>query len=73
MSIDAILATEDRRFYIGVLSGEECQCGRAKKRGRALCWGCYKRLPRDIQQDLYQAINAGFEAAYDEAVLYLNS
>lgn len=25
---------------------EECECGRRKKRGEALCWVCFEERPR---------------------------
>ena len=61
----------DRRFYMAGLSGEQCQCERWKRRGMALCHRCHKRLPAAMQRALYQPIGNGFEAAYDEAVEYL--
>jgi hypothetical protein len=58
----------DRQFYMAVLSIEQCQCGRWKRRGMTFCHRCYKRLPTVMQRALYQPIGNGFEAAYDEAV-----
>lgn len=56
------------KFYAGVLKGEECQCGRPKKRGRAVCTGCYYALEPHMQRALYRKIGNGFEEAYEEAV-----
>lgn len=61
----------DRLFYAGVLKGEECQCGRYKQPGYALCFRCYRELPGDLKRALYRRMGEGFEAAYDEAVSYL--
>ena len=60
--------SDRRRFYMAVLSGEQCQCEHWKRRGMALCHRYYKRLPAEMQRALYRPIGAGFEAAYDEAV-----
>ena len=65
--------TSDRRFYVNVLKSPECQCGRTKKPGRALCWPCYQPLPRYMQDDLHQSLGDGFEEAYEAAVAWLNS
>ena len=72
MTIDEIAKAEDRKFYIEVLKGNGCQCGRPKYRGKALCFHCYKLLPRDLQADLYKSIGNGFEEAYEQAISYLN-
>ncbi len=63
---------DDRLFYIGVLTSEQCQCERIKKQGRALCFGCFIKLPGDLARALYRPIGAGFEAAYDDCCRYLN-
>lgn len=62
----------DLKFYTSVLKSEECQCGRNKKRGMALCYNCFKELPNDMQRNLYNRLNSGFQEAYEEAVKYLN-
>lgn len=62
----------DHRFYIETLKGDECLCERWKRRGMAFCYGCYKKLPTEMQRALYQPIGRGFEGAYNEAVAYLS-
>ena len=64
--------TEDTKFYVDVLTGEECQCGNYKKRKMALCYNCWQKLPEHMQKDVYKRIHSGFEEAYDEAVEWLN-
>ena len=59
------------KFYLEALKSDGCQCGRTKKRGMAVCYTCWKRLPRDLQQQLYWRIGDGFEEAYDAAIAYL--
>ena len=61
----------DKKFYLDVLKDEECQCGRFKKRGMALCYGCYDSLPKDMKNALWQPVGGGFGPAYEEAVRYL--
>lgn len=69
---DAIIKKEStdkpRNFYLQVLQGEECQCGRSKKRGMALCYYCWCRLPKDVRVDLYSPMGEGFEEAYEAAI-----
>ena len=59
------------KFYVDVLRSDECQCGRGKHPKKALCWTCYKALPRDKQQALYNPLGNGFEEAYEDAVQWL--
>lgn len=63
---------KDQKFYFEELRSEECQCGRAKKRGWALCHKCYSSLPHEMQIALYRQIGDGYEEAYEEAVAWLN-
>jgi len=63
---------KDRKFYYDELMGEECQCGRPKRKRRSFCYKCYSSLPHHMQRDLYQLIGQGYEEAYDEAVRWLN-
>ena len=66
------LSMQDRQWILDQFKGEECQCGRAKKPNHAFCYHCYTSLPRHMQQDLWQPFGRGFEAAYEEAVQWLN-
>jgi hypothetical protein len=63
---------EDLQFYIDALKSDACQCERTKKEGFALCYSCYKKLGKHLQNGLWMPINKGFEQAYDEAVRFLN-
>ena len=63
--------TAERAFYVKALGSDECQCGREKKPGLALCYRCFKSLPREMQQALYSPLGAGFEEAYEKAVKWL--
>ncbi|BBO74429.1 hypothetical protein DSCW_18460 [Desulfosarcina widdelii] len=62
---------DEKLFYIDALKSEQCQCERQKKRGRAFCYRCYIRLPRDLRDELYRPVGAGFEAAYDASCRFL--
>jgi len=63
----------DRHFYVQALNDEECQCGRPKVPGNAFCYICYKSLPDHLQKGLYRNLGDGFEAAYEEASLWLDN
>ena len=62
---------KDWKFYVDGLNSEECACGRAKKPGYSFCLWCYRRLPRDMQRDLYEPLGQGYERAYEAAVKWL--
>ena len=62
----------DRMFYLETLKSTECQCEGEKKRGRAVCFSCWRRLPENLQRALYRPIGRGFEAAYEAAYRHLN-
>lgn len=64
---------KDRMFYLNILRGDECQCGRPKYTRKALCITCYRQLPQEMQNALYKGICYGFEEAYEEAVKFLTS
>ena len=63
---------DDKKFYLDVLKGDECWCQKYKRPRAAVCWSCWKRLPKDLQRDLYRRMGAGFEEAYDAAVAWLS-
>ena len=65
--------TTDRAFYVKTLASEECLCDRPKKRGKAFCYRCYRELPTAMQRALYRPLGLGFEEAYEEAVLWLQT
>ena len=69
--VDQVNADTDRNFYLKELASEECQCGLDKNRGRTFCFGCYKKLPRDIQSRLYAKIGHGYEEAREQAAKFL--
>ena len=60
-----------RNSYLESLFSNECVCGSEKKPEKSLCYQCYKKLPRDLQVDLYSRMADGYEQAYDAAVKYL--
>lgn len=66
-------AEKDRIFYMKALKSDECLCERYKHPGYAFCWRCYKSLPVEMQRALYKKIGNGFEAAYEEAVKFLET
>lgn len=46
-------------------------CGNGKKPAQTMCYGCYKKLPRDLQQALYRRVGAGYEQAFADAMEHL--
>jgi hypothetical protein len=76
----AAALSKDRQFYLDVLAGNECACGREKPPRRAFCGRCYYALPGDLQVDIQAVYNvgangrspkAGFAEAYEEAIKHL--
>lgn len=65
------MENSDLQFYLKELQSEECACGETKKRGKSFCIKCFKSLPREMQQALYQSIYEGYGEAYDKAVVWL--
>lgn len=63
----------DRAFYAKMLASEECLCDQTKERGKAFCYRCYRELPTAMQRSLYRPLGLGFEAAYEEAVTWLQA
>ena len=57
----------DVRFYVGELRSDGCVCGKEKKPGKSFCFACWRKLPGNLQADLYLRIGDGYEAAYDAA------
>ena len=72
-AIEEIKQAEAQRFYLEALKSNACQCERPKQRGQSLCRKCYWALPAHMRHDLYQKMGAGYEAAYDAAVEFLNA
>lgn len=60
-------------FHRGVIALKDtnCACGRPKVAKQAFCPTCYRSLPADTRQGLYQRVGHGYEGAYDAAVVYL--
>jgi len=67
----AVVVESDRGFYLRELKSEQCLCERRKKRGHSFCYRCFKELPGDVQDALYNVIGFGYEEAFDEATTYL--
>lgn len=63
---------KDRLWYLEQIKGDECLCGRTKKPRQAVCFTCWRRLPRDLQRRLYSRLGEGFEEAFDEAAQYID-
>lgn len=67
------VGTAEPKFYKQVLASNECQCGEKKKPGWALCWSCFQSLPQEVKKGLYQKVGAGFEQAYELAIVELKN
>ncbi len=50
-----------------ILNDSRCICDRQKRAGNAFCFGCYRRLSKMIQRELYRPVGHGFEASYEVA------
>ena len=61
-----------KNSYLNALYSNECVCGNNKKPKKSFCYQCYKKLPRDLQIDLYSRMGDGYEQAYDAAIKYLD-
>ena len=70
---DAVVkrAGKSQHWYFSELMSNQCACGKTKKPRKSFCYGCFKSLPIDMQNRLYRRLGEGYEAAYDEAVKYL--
>lgn len=68
-----IATKQDKLFYINELKSNECQCGRDKKPDYAFCFTCYDSLPWEMRKALWRRVGNGYEEAYEEAFLWLNT
>jgi len=72
---DAIVENNEikkyQNSYLAALYSDECVCGENKKPKKTFCYSCYKKLPHDLQIDLYNRMGDGYEQAYDAAVKWL--
>ena len=57
--------------YLNALMSNECVCGGEKKLRQSFCYKCFKKLPRDLKNDLYSHMGDGYEEAYDASVKFL--
>ena len=58
--------------YLNSLFSNECAgCGGKKSPKKSFCYSCYKKLPHDLQVDLYMRMGDGYEEAYDAGVKWL--
>ncbi len=55
------------------LAGTECLCGGPKKARSSVCYACWRKLPKKLQQGLYQRIGQGYEQAYADAKNHLTA
>ena len=62
---------EDIKFYLNVISSDECQCQAWKKIGFPLCYACYKRVDH-LKDEFFRGGTADKAEAYDEALKFLN-
>lgn len=46
-------------------------CNAAKKPAQTFCGHCYRKLPRDMRQSLYQRVGQGYEDAVRAAANHL--
>lgn len=53
------------------LGGDTCRCGRGKAKGHTFCSGCFHKLPRPLQEALYQTPGRGYREAVEDAWLFL--
>jgi hypothetical protein len=63
----------DSRTLVKELAGETCRCGKTKRRAQTFCRACYFSLPRPMQLALYRHVGAGYEQAYMNAAIYLET
>jgi hypothetical protein len=61
----------DWKTYFKDLKSDGCMCGKPKQSGKSFCYSCWSKLPSEIQRALYKRIGSGYEAAYDEATVWL--
>ena len=52
---------------IAILNADRCICDRRKRPGQAFCLGCYKRLSKLMQREMFRPVGHGFEASYEVA------
>jgi len=62
---------KELKFYLDELLSDQCACGMRKQPLHSFCYRCYMSLPGDMRRDLWQAMGDGYEAAYEEAVKWL--
>jgi hypothetical protein len=56
---------------VEALARRRCQCGAGKQPKRSFCGRCFARLPRELKERLYQPVGRGYEAAWQDALAYL--
>ena len=57
--------------YLDELKSSKDHFGHPKSVYNTLCRPCYKRLPRDLQNDLYLKMRLGYEEARNAAIAFL--
>jgi hypothetical protein len=59
------MTTPETKTIFQDFIGSVCaSCGRAKRTKQSHCSACYKKLPRQMQLDLYRKFGYGYEAAF---------
>ena len=59
------------KSYLEELKAKKDYFGHPKDSYKTLCPTCFKRLPKDLKNDLYSKMRFGYEEARDAAVTWL--
>ena len=62
---------DDLRWCLAVLKSDLCLCGKRKNPRRSFCPYCFRALPDAMKAALYRKVGRGYEAAFQEAVQWL--
>lgn len=67
-----MITIERRKELLKILYSTNCSgCGNAKPSRMSFCGDCYRRLPKDVQRDLYKRFGEGYEEVFEQALAYL--
>jgi len=62
----------EKKTVLADFMGVVCAaCGGPKRQRMSHCAGCYRRLPRQMQMDLYKRFGKGYEEAFAAATAWL--
>lgn len=62
------LTNARRAELVAERAGDRCHCGAEKKSGKAVCSGCFGRLPVELRVALFRGMGAAYGEARDAAV-----